>query len=289
MRNFIIFLFAISIYVWSMPKPMESITNYNVLMVHGAYGWNQGFIWSHMSEDYWKYQYGLEDVPIASLFSDASVLADVVKNLNDSLPSAYDATSFLGNANLGAYDNGGRITYWLNKNVFEDDSSKKPQTSYIYNWRSFSNPANSSSNNAHELGDRLWNNGNLNYGKGGFGHRRALTEEALEVKAVHISGKDTSYGQIALDSIRNHPDLYRQLASRYILIGHSMGGVVSREWIQNSGYYYGDVDKVITLDSPHEGIAALSRSSVILEAERRGSIISRYNWILRHGWLRMTL
>ena len=36
--------------------------------------------------------------------------------------------------------------------------------------------------------------------------------------------------------------------------------------IQNSDYYYGDVDKVITLDSPHEGIAALSRSSVILEA-----------------------
>ena len=43
--------------------------------------------------------------------------------------------------------------------------------------------------------------------------------------------------------------------------------------IQNSDYYYGDVDKVITLDSPHEGIAALSCLPVILEAERRGSII----------------
>ena len=36
--------------------------------------------------------------------------------------------------------------------------------------------------------------------------------------------------------------------------------------IQNSDYYYGDVDKVITLDSPHEGIAALSCLPVILEA-----------------------
>ena len=58
--------------------------------------------------------------------------------------------------------------------------------------------------------------------------------------------------------MRNRPDLYRQLASRYILIGLSMGGIASREWIQNSDYYYGDVDKVITLDSPHEGTGALN-------------------------------
>ena len=30
-----------------------------------------------------------------------------------------------------------------------------------------------------------------------------------------------------------------------------MGGVVAREWIQNSDYYHGEVDKVITLDSQH--------------------------------------
>lgn len=41
------------------------------------------------------------------------------------------------------------------------------------------------------------------------------------------------YGQEALDSIRLNPELYRQLASRYILIGHSMGGVVAREYTQN--------------------------------------------------------
>ena len=83
-------------------------------------------------------------------------------------------------------------------------------------------------------------------------------EEAQEVKTV---AKDDSgkvyYGQVALDSIRKNPDLYRQLASRYILIGHSMGGVVSREYVQ-SDFYNDDVDTIITLDSPHEGTGALN-------------------------------
>ena len=57
--------------------------------------------------------------------------------------------------------------------------------------------------------------------------------------------------------MRNHPDLFRQLASRYILVGHSMGGVVSREYVQ-SDYYNDDVDKIVTLDSPHEGTGALN-------------------------------
>ena len=91
-----------------------------------------------------------------------------------------------------------------------------------------------------------------------------MIEEAQEVKAKYTyfdnsqNKEITLNGQVALDSIRINADLYRQLASRYILIGHSMGGVVSREWIQNSNFYHGEVDKVITLDSPHEGTGALN-------------------------------
>ena len=93
-----------------------------------------------------------------------------------------------------------------------------------------------------------------------YEHRRAMMEEAQEVKAAVYDSTEKKYvyGQEALDSIRQNPDLYRQLASRYILIGHSMGGVVAREYTQNSNYYYGDVDKIITLDSPHEGTGALN-------------------------------
>jgi triacylglycerol esterase/lipase EstA (alpha/beta hydrolase family) len=36
-----------------------------------------------------------------------------------------------------------------------------------------------------------------------------------------------------------------------------MGGVVSREYVQGN-FYNGDVDKIITLDSPHEGTGALN-------------------------------
>lgn len=250
-----------TVYGWSVPKPMESIENYNVLMVHGAYGWNKGFIWPHMSKEYWEDSYGFED--FKSEIKER--LDNVIAALDTALPSAYDDTTFLGKATLGSYTSDSRITRWLDEKVFEEKIYSKEyenvRNSYIYNWRSFSNPANSSSNNAHELGDRTWNKGNLNYGKGGFGHRRALTEEAQEVKATYVVDEnDTNqnlHGQVALEIIRRNPDRYRQLASRYILIGHSMGGVVSREYVQGN-FYNGDVDKIITLDSPHEGTGALN-------------------------------
>ncbi|WP_170932363.1 LamG-like jellyroll fold domain-containing protein [Fibrobacter sp. UWH3] len=252
-------MMALSIVAWAVPKPMESIENYNVLMVHGAYGWDKGFIYPFMSEDYWDNSYGYEDFKSEI----RTRLNDVIDAMDTNLLSAYENTSFLGAANLGDYSKDSRITWWLSKNVFEEKPSeiKHPKDSYIYNWRSFSNPANSSFNNARELGDRTWNKGNVAFGKGGFGRRRALMEEAQEVKARFVMDENDPnsdlYGQIALDSMRNHPDLYHQLASRYILIGHSMGGVVSREYVQGD-YYHDDVDKIITLDSPHEGTGALN-------------------------------
>ena len=39
---------------------------------------------------------------------------------------------------------------------------------------------------------------------------------------------------------------------KYILVAHSMGGLTTRDYITGS-FYKGDVDKLITLDSPHEG------------------------------------
>lgn len=209
---------------WSTPKPLESIENYNVLMVHGAYGAKKGI--------------------------------DENKNLKE----AYSTSEFLGNATLGSYTSNDRITKWLGSNVFEEPDigdKRNPSNAYIYNWRSFTNPANTSLNNAHEMGDRMWNA--KTNGSSKFGKRRALFEEAQEVKAIfhNSSANRNDSGQVALDSIRKYPDLYRQLASRYILVGHSMGGVVSREYVQGD-FYNDDVDKIITLDSPHEGTGALN-------------------------------
>ena len=232
MKNLIITLFAAVSVCWSIPKPMEAITNYNVMMVHGAYGSEKGI------------------------------------NANANLKEADSTSEFLGDATLGSYTSDDRITKWIGTNIFEEPDigkERNPSNAYIYNWRSFTNPANSSLNNAHEMGDRMWNvktNGNSKFGK-----RRALFEETQEVKAslkVLKNGKDSLYvGQSALELIRQNPDLYRQLASRYILIGHSMGGVVSREYVQGN-FYNGDVDKIIALDSPHEGTGALNMQLSLL-------------------------
>lgn len=217
MKNLILIVAFLSVVAWAIPKPMESITNYNVMMLHGALGSDKGF------------------------------------KPDNSIPEATYG-SYEGSGHIGKYgDHKDRVTYWLSQNVFEepdwDDIKDAVRASSIYAWRSFTNPANTSLNNAHEMGDRMWNAKIDGYSK--FGKRRALFEEAQEVRAVaeDDSGK-VYYGQAALEIIRKHPDLYRQLPSRYILIGHSMGGVVSREYVQGN-FYNGDVDKIITLDSPH--------------------------------------
>ena len=44
MRKLIILLIAVASACWSIPKPMESITNYNVMMVHCAYSKDEGFL-----------------------------------------------------------------------------------------------------------------------------------------------------------------------------------------------------------------------------------------------------
>ena len=245
MKKLIALVMAFVIVCWAVPKPMESVENYNILMVHGAYGSSKGFGNKDFVESLLKKNLpeAIDTLPDWSLWRTMYYLDTIPRIANSYVfPEANEDTSFLGEANIGYYGSHGRLTYWLNKKIFEDDLSSKPQTSYTYHWRSFSNPANSSSNNAHELGDRKWNQGNMSFGNGGFGHRRTLMEEAQEVKAKYILGKDTLHGQDALDSIRKNPDLYRQLASRYILVGHSMGGVVSREWIQNSNFYHDEVN-----------------------------------------------
>ena len=228
MRKIFIAVALIVAYAWSIPKPMESIKNYNVMIVHGAYGSEKG----------------IEE--------------------NGNLKEADSTSSFLGGATLGSYTSDNRITKWLGSNIFEESDigeERKPSNAYIYNWRSFTNPANSSLNNAYELASRTWNKNNDR-----LGHRRALFEEAQEVKATVTQQTITDFGvkidtvekgQSALELIRQHPDLYRQLASRYILVGHSMGGVVSREYVQGD-FYNGDVDKIVTLDSPHEGTGVLN-------------------------------
>mgnify|MGYP003307206213 CR=1 FL=1 len=43
MKKLLLLVMAFAIGGWAVPKPMESIENYNVLMVHGAYGSDQNY------------------------------------------------------------------------------------------------------------------------------------------------------------------------------------------------------------------------------------------------------
>ena len=38
MKNFVFLLLVSVVCVWAIPKPMESVENYNIVLVHGAYG-----------------------------------------------------------------------------------------------------------------------------------------------------------------------------------------------------------------------------------------------------------
>ena len=247
MKKLMLMVITVAVFCWSIPKPMESIENYNVMLLHGAYGSDQGFL--------------------------------DITDTNKTTEAYYAKASLDNGAALGRYyeapdKKDPRLLHWFTTKVLDepemDTSDVHPKHSYVYQWRSFSNPANSSINNAVELGKRSWR-------MTGFEHRRAMMEEAQEVKAsfYDIAKDDSLHGQKALDSIRKNPDLYRQLASRYILVGHSMGGVVSREYVQGD-FYNGDVDKIITLDSPHEGTGALNMQLRMMDGwETAGKTITQ--------------
>ena len=43
MKYLFVLIMAFAINCWSIPKPMESVENYNVMLIHGAYGSKKGF------------------------------------------------------------------------------------------------------------------------------------------------------------------------------------------------------------------------------------------------------
>ncbi|WP_405327494.1 hypothetical protein [Fibrobacter sp.] len=215
---------------------MESLNHYNVILVHGAAPEEKGFESECNSDD----------------------IYDAYTMMSGHFDSPQSIASQLGGAAgmLGDYENEGekKLTYWLDSAVFEDyqyrngkiymDSTNYRKSPYIYIQRSFANPAASPAHNAHEIGDRTWK------GNDKCSVRRSLFEEAQEVRAE---------GQNKLQQLRtNGIDEYRTIPSRNILIAHSMGGVASHEYVTDQSVYNNDVDKMIALDSPHEGTGSLN-------------------------------
>ena len=227
-------------------KPMETLNRYNVVLVHGAAPEGQGYgdkcnsniqsAWN-TSNDYTAYQ------------NDTANNEKVSWNLGDAVGM------------LGKYEDDGekKLTLWLDSAIFEDTVTYGSE--YIYIQRSFTNPAESPAHNAHEIGDRTWK------GDNNCSVRRSLFEEAQEVRTE---------GKYRLQQLRtNSVDEYRTIPSRNIIISHSMGGVSSREYVQ-SDFYNRDVDKLITLDSPHEGTESLNMLLALKERVKSGQKVTEF-------------
>jgi hypothetical protein len=233
----------------SYSEPMESHTNYNVILVHGAGGRYFGLdcdnsnydeAWTSLKpnenpknteqENYLDIIGGYGDKVLDVNFSISDLKPSIDVSMKDRESSAQD---------MDKKDKNGKevgLRPWLTDSIFGGDKS------VIYLNRPFTDPANSPINNARELGDPKW------VGGGKCNTRRSKIEEAQEVRAK---------GRNNLKELRKDVAKRDSLPpSRNILIAHSMGGVTSREYVQGPGYN-NDVDKVITLDSPHEGTGSL--------------------------------
>ena len=249
----------------SAAKPMEVLSRYNVILVHGAAPEGEGF----------KNECG------GPIHEASAIASNNITKLDSTIGSRLGGAVGM----LGAYGDtfdpdssddseynvkaSKKLTYWLDSAVFEDfqyrngkvfmDSTNLFASPYIYLQRSFANPAETPAHNAHEIGDRTWK------GDNNCSVRRSLIEEAQEVRAG---------GSGPLDSLRTDiAARYRTIPSRNIIISHSMGGVSSREYVQ-ADYYNKDVDKLITLDSPHEGTESLNMLLALKERVKSGKKVA---------------
>ena len=148
MKTFLCLIVTIVCVVFAIPKPMESLNHYNVVLVHGAAPEEKGFESECKSDNIY----------------DANTM------MSGHLVSPQTIASQLGGAAgmLGDYESEGekKLTYWLDSAVFEDyqyrngkiymDSTNYRKSPYIYIQRSFANPAESPAHNAYEMADRTW-------------------------------------------------------------------------------------------------------------------------------------
>ena len=225
MSRFVVGLFFICGFLYA--KPMESIERYNIILVHGAADSLSG-VDCEASDLKAPFEYYTDST------SDFGRIDGYLKEglLDDSRSTATGMIK--------------KLPDWINDKIL--DGERKDRFG-IYLNRPFVNPANTPVVNGGEIGKRTWK------GRDNCKTRRSLTEEAEEMR---------NYGREFLVERRNDDSLsyrkYRRdvgyFTHRNILIAHSMGGLASREYVQGDGYN-GDVDKVITLDSPHRGTYSL--------------------------------
>lgn len=215
-------------------NPMESIERYNIILVHGAADSLSGMDCeaSDLYEAYLYYNPDKDEVfgRIKGYVQESGILW------------------WKGESRSTATGMMKTLPDWINDKILDGDVNDRFG---IYLNRPFLNPANTPIVNGREIGDRKWK------GRTNCSVRRSLIEEAEEMR---------SRGRNKLEATRRNTKNYRKYSEqdsmgyrthRNIIIAHSMGGLASREYVQGD-FYNEDVDKVITLDSPHRGTYSLN-------------------------------
>lgn len=212
---------------FAAPKPMESIDKYVITLIHGTSDSKHGIDCS--------FKNSTERNPtIPGVYP--------IATSNGTLPISSDGE--FRNVEYGTWHKPDDTNF---VNLLQNTILLGEGTNVIYYHRPFNHPADAPSDLAKELGQRDWPSPSMCPDE--FKDRRALLEEAEEVK---LGGRSNLAAARA-------PTGDREKLPRHILIGHSMGGVSAQEYILNSGLYNNDVEKVITMDSPHQGTPALDQ------------------------------
>ncbi len=247
----VLFFLALSNVLWAA-LPMENIGRYNVVLVHGAadrWGGMDCENGERATGTYYKEAYENRQGVVtdqSSCHLDSSEVPDIDYPgvMRDSVFTRCD-TAYYVPSRIGGIKHGKNISSAVGmvkevEQLLRESIFDTPEATFLQ--RPFVHPAGSPADNGNEIGQSNWKGENKCLA------RRSLIEEAQEFKAQ---------GQDSLRKYRESAnDEYRKIPSRNILIAHSMGGVASREYVQGDNYKH-DVDKLITLDSPHSGTYSL--------------------------------
>ena len=254
MKKNVIALFVLSLAsVLLAALPMENVGRYNIVLVHGAadrWGGMDCENGERATGNYYKEAYEDRQGVVSDLSScrpDSIEVPDIGNPgaMKDSVFTRCDTAYYIP-SRIGGIKNRDKVSSAVGmvkevEQLLRESIFDTPEATFLQ--RPFVHPAGSPADNGDEIGQSNWK------GENKCSARRSLIEEAQEFKAK---------GAIKLDSLRNNGNVaeYRTIPSRNILIAHSMGGVASREYVQGGNYKH-DVDKLITLDSPHSGTYSL--------------------------------
>ncbi len=243
-----IYLVLIAMLASANARPLESYKRYIFLMIHG--------IGAGPNPKFEEYAPERDQTRKSAIFD---------RSIDDNVPLTYPADNWMGNIANTLMEDGlmGHVAFY----------------DFYHPWESPVYKIDGANNNglSQDLGRRTtdagipWRGNEM--GKDHDGKRYGITPANYWLREYYKNLYKDDYKneytdkcamEQAQDDFRafyklknQNPDLpppEAEVPKKYILFTHSMGGLTARDYITGS-FYKGDVDKLITFDTPHEGSA----------------------------------